>query len=82
MFTTGTNSYFASVGTSTYLTNAGTTTWPAAAPMATLPTTGLFAFQQSYTFASITDGLSNTIAFAESTVGNPNWCWERPTSGS
>ena len=40
--------------------------------MATLPTTGMFAFQQSYTFASITDGLSNTLAFTESTVGNPN----------
>src|SRR4051794_39725169 len=64
VFSSGTNNYFASVGTSTYLTNAGSTTWPAAAPMATLPTTGLFAFQQSYSFASITDGLSNTVAFA------------------
>jgi prepilin-type N-terminal cleavage/methylation domain-containing protein/prepilin-type processing-associated H-X9-DG protein len=71
-YSTATNSYFASVGTTTYLTNAGSTTWPAPAPMATLPTTGMFAFQQSYNFASIIDGLSNTIAFAESTVGNPN----------
>jgi prepilin-type N-terminal cleavage/methylation domain-containing protein len=71
-FTSATNSYFASVGTTTNLTNGGTTTWPAPAPMQTLPTTGLFAFQQSYSLASIVDGTSNTIAFAESTVGNPN----------
>jgi prepilin-type N-terminal cleavage/methylation domain-containing protein/prepilin-type processing-associated H-X9-DG protein len=81
VFSAGTNSYFASVGTSTYLTNAGTSMWPAPAPMATLPTTGLFAFQQSYTFASITDGLSNTIAFAESTVGNPNLVLGKPDIG-
>ena len=71
-YTSATNNYFGSVGTSTYLTNAGTTTWPAAAPMAGLQTTGLFAFQQSYKIADITDGTSNTIAFCESTVGNPN----------
>ena len=71
-YTSATNNYFASVGTSTYLTNVNSSTWPAAAVMATLPTTGLFAFQQSYNIASITDGTSNTIAFCESTVGNPN----------
>jgi prepilin-type N-terminal cleavage/methylation domain-containing protein/prepilin-type processing-associated H-X9-DG protein len=71
-YTSATNNYFGSVGTSTYLTNTGTTIWPAAAPMAGLPTTGLFAFQQSYNLASITDGTSNTIAFCESTVGNPS----------
>ncbi len=71
-FTSATNNYFASVGTSTYLTNGGSTNLPAAAPMATLPTTGLFAFQQSYNLATCVDGTSNTIAFVESTVGNPN----------
>ena len=71
-YSTATNSYFCSVGTTTNLTNGGTTTWPAPAPMATLPTTGMFAFQQSYNIAQVIDGLSNTIAFAESTVGNPN----------
>jgi prepilin-type N-terminal cleavage/methylation domain-containing protein/prepilin-type processing-associated H-X9-DG protein len=68
-YTSATNNYFGSVGTTTNLTNATQTTYPV---MATLPTTGLFAFQQSYKIASITDGTSNTIAFAESTVGNPN----------
>jgi prepilin-type N-terminal cleavage/methylation domain-containing protein/prepilin-type processing-associated H-X9-DG protein len=71
-FTTATNSYFACVGTTTNLTDTTTTIWPAPASMSLLPTTGLFAFQQSYKLASVTDGLSNTIAFAESTVGNPN----------
>ena len=80
-FSSSTNSYFASLGTSTYCTNIGTTMWPAAAPMANLPTTGMFAFQQSYTFAQITDGLSNTIAFAESTVATRTRFSARTTSG-
>jgi prepilin-type N-terminal cleavage/methylation domain-containing protein/prepilin-type processing-associated H-X9-DG protein len=71
-YASATNNYFASVGTSTYLTNPNTTIWPAPAPMATLPTTGLFAFQQSYSIPMVIDGTSNTIAFCESTVGNPN----------
>jgi prepilin-type processing-associated H-X9-DG protein len=80
-YTTATNSYYYSVGTSTYLTNAGSTTWPAPAPMATLPTTGMFAFQQSYRFQDVLDGLSNTIALAESTVGNPNAVLGKPNIG-
>jgi prepilin-type N-terminal cleavage/methylation domain-containing protein/prepilin-type processing-associated H-X9-DG protein len=71
-FTDATNNYFCSVGTTTNLTNTADTIWPSPAPMATLPTTGMFAFQQSYNIATVTDGLSNTVAFAESTVGNPN----------
>jgi prepilin-type processing-associated H-X9-DG protein len=71
-FTDATNSYFCSVGTTTNLTLTNNTTWPAPASMATLPTTGMFAFQQSYNIAQVSDGLSNTVAFAESTVGNPN----------
>jgi prepilin-type N-terminal cleavage/methylation domain-containing protein/prepilin-type processing-associated H-X9-DG protein len=71
-FTTATNNYFCSVGTTTNLTATANTVWPSPAPMATLPTTGLFAFQQSYNMSRVTDGLSNTVAFAESTVGNPN----------
>jgi prepilin-type N-terminal cleavage/methylation domain-containing protein/prepilin-type processing-associated H-X9-DG protein len=66
------NNYYGSLGTSTYFTNSGFSTWPAAAPMATLPSTGLFAYQQSYGIPSVVDGTSNTIAFCESTVGNPN----------
>ena len=71
-FTDATNSYYCSVGTSTYLTNSNNTTAPTPPAMAVLPTTGMFAFQQSYNIAQIIDGTSNTIAFAESTVGNPN----------
>jgi prepilin-type N-terminal cleavage/methylation domain-containing protein/prepilin-type processing-associated H-X9-DG protein len=80
-YTTATNSYFYSVGTTTNLTNSGSTTWPAAAPMQTLPTTGMFAFQQSYSFPQVLDGLSNTIAAAESTVGNPNSVQGKPNIG-
>ena len=81
VFTTATNSYFCSVGTTTNLTDVSTATWPAPAPMSLFPTTGMFAFQQSYKFQQITDGLSNTIAFAESTVGNPNAVLGKPNIG-
>jgi prepilin-type N-terminal cleavage/methylation domain-containing protein/prepilin-type processing-associated H-X9-DG protein len=80
-YSTATNSYFCSVGTTTNLTNGGTTTWPAPAPMQNLPTTGMFAFQQSYAFPQVIDGLSNTIMFAESTVGNPNSVQGKPNIG-
>src|SRR5262249_11870761 len=40
-----------------------------AATLATVPTTGLFAYQQSKGINQVTDGTSNTVAFAESTVG-------------
>jgi prepilin-type N-terminal cleavage/methylation domain-containing protein/prepilin-type processing-associated H-X9-DG protein len=69
---TGTNNYFASVGTTDNLTNTGTSTPPNPPTMANLPTTGLFAYQQAYRFAQIIDGLSNTVAFAESTVESPS----------
>ena len=63
------NNYFASVGTTTNLVkNAGGAAPPAA--MQNLQTTGFFAYQQSYGLRDATDGTSNTIAFAESTVGN------------
>jgi prepilin-type N-terminal cleavage/methylation domain-containing protein/prepilin-type processing-associated H-X9-DG protein len=64
------NNYFGSVGTTTNLTNAGVGPFPPV--MANLQTTGLFAFQRSYGIQSVTDGTSNTIAFCESTVGNPS----------
>ena len=75
------NNYFGSLGTSTYFTNSGFTTWPAPAPMANLPSTGLFAYQQSYGIQTVTDGTSNTIAFCESTVGNPAASSASSTSG-
>jgi prepilin-type N-terminal cleavage/methylation domain-containing protein/prepilin-type processing-associated H-X9-DG protein len=63
---TGNNCYFASIGatTDTY-GSAGSSgvNW------STVPYTGLFAHQQVKTIASVTDGTSNSIAFAESTVG-------------
>jgi prepilin-type N-terminal cleavage/methylation domain-containing protein/prepilin-type processing-associated H-X9-DG protein len=71
-YVTNSNSYFASIGTTTYYVNQATTTWPNVGAMAGLPSTGLFAFGMSYGINSIVDGTSNTIAFCESTVGNPN----------
>jgi prepilin-type N-terminal cleavage/methylation domain-containing protein/prepilin-type processing-associated H-X9-DG protein len=65
---TNSNNYFASIGTTCNLTNGGS----GVASLADHPTTGVFAFQQSYGFRNVTDGTSNTIAFSESTVGNPN----------
>jgi prepilin-type N-terminal cleavage/methylation domain-containing protein/prepilin-type processing-associated H-X9-DG protein len=66
---TNSNNYFASLGTTTNLTS--TSSGPLPPSMASLRTTGLFAFQQAYSIPMVIDGLSNTIAFCESTVGNP-----------
>jgi prepilin-type N-terminal cleavage/methylation domain-containing protein/prepilin-type processing-associated H-X9-DG protein len=65
--TTGNNDYFGCVGTTTNILNGNATTVP---NLSSVPTTGLFAFQQSKSIAAVTDGTSNTIAFAESTVGS------------
>ncbi len=67
------NNYFASVGTTANLISTSSGAPPANPSMATLPTTGLFAYQQSYGIRDVIDGTSNTIAFAESTVGNPSY---------
>jgi prepilin-type N-terminal cleavage/methylation domain-containing protein len=61
------NNYYACVGTSTYFTNKGTTV----ASLADHPATGLFAFQLCYGIRDCIDGSSNTIAFSEGSVGNP-----------
>jgi prepilin-type N-terminal cleavage/methylation domain-containing protein/prepilin-type processing-associated H-X9-DG protein len=66
--TSNTNSYYACVGT-TYnfpqinnkSLNTRSINWPS---------TGLFTMQRSYSFRDCTDGLVNTIAFAEAAVGN------------
>jgi prepilin-type N-terminal cleavage/methylation domain-containing protein/prepilin-type processing-associated H-X9-DG protein len=55
------NNYYGSLGTTTAVGSA--------------PSTGIFAHQQTYSIANVTDGTSNTIAFAEALVGdesNPN----------
>ena len=64
---TGNNDYFACVGATSDLLG----TFSAGAPsLATIKTTGTFAFQQSKPISAIIDGTSNTVAFAESTVGS------------
>jgi len=55
------NSYHASMGTSTYSTSG-----------VGAPVTGLFGYQTLVNMADITDGSSNTIAFAEALVGDTN----------
>ncbi len=66
---TANNCYYGSTGTTTdFLLSFGSGT----PSLATVPTTGLFAFQQSKGINRITDGTSNTVAFAESTVGSAN----------
>jgi prepilin-type N-terminal cleavage/methylation domain-containing protein/prepilin-type processing-associated H-X9-DG protein len=68
ILTTGNNNYFASIGPTTDFRVGLPTSAPS---FAANPTAGLFAFQQSKSIARMIDGTSNTIAFAESTVGIP-----------
>jgi prepilin-type N-terminal cleavage/methylation domain-containing protein/prepilin-type processing-associated H-X9-DG protein len=63
------NNYFACVGTTTNFTNGGD---PNVATLADHPTTGLFGYQVCYGIQDCIDGTSNTIAFCESTIGNPS----------
>ena len=60
------NNYFGSIGTTTDILQNNSTS---VASLASVPTTGLFAFQQSKRDAVI-DGTSNTVAFTESTVSS------------
>jgi len=68
VLTSANNSYFASIGPTTDIRGGLATSAPS---FAGNPTAGLFAFQLSKKIASVTDGTSNSIAFAESTVGVP-----------
>ncbi len=60
-----TTNYYGSVGTTTNLSNSNANI----ASMANVPTTGFFAFQRSYGLRDCTDGLTNTVAYSEATVG-------------
>jgi len=61
------NNYFGCIGTTTDILKGNSTTAPS---LSTVPTTGLFAFQQSKALSAVVDGTSNTVAFAESTVSS------------
>jgi prepilin-type N-terminal cleavage/methylation domain-containing protein/prepilin-type processing-associated H-X9-DG protein len=67
-----TSNYYGCIGTTTYLQNASNT---GIGPYLTgnggpLDSTGIFTWQSSYRLADVTDGTSNTVAFAEGMVGN------------
>jgi prepilin-type N-terminal cleavage/methylation domain-containing protein/prepilin-type processing-associated H-X9-DG protein len=69
--TSANNCYFGSIGATTDILGGGGSNTNTATPsLSNVPTTGLFAFQQSKALNSVIDGASNSIAFAESTVGN------------
>jgi prepilin-type N-terminal cleavage/methylation domain-containing protein/prepilin-type processing-associated H-X9-DG protein len=61
------NNYFACVGTTTWFANAGNSQ---VATLSDHPTTGFFGYQVCYGIRDAIDGTSNTIAFAESTIGS------------
>jgi prepilin-type N-terminal cleavage/methylation domain-containing protein/prepilin-type processing-associated H-X9-DG protein len=67
LFLSATNNYFGCIGATTDIVGKLSTSAPS---LASIPTTGLFAWQQSKGLNSVIDGTSNTIAFAESTVGS------------
>jgi prepilin-type processing-associated H-X9-DG protein len=62
------NSYYGCIGSTTDVLGG-----QAAVPisLANVPTSGLFAFQQSKAMQSVIDGSSNTVAFSEAILGNP-----------
>jgi prepilin-type processing-associated H-X9-DG protein len=68
---------YATLGSNnSYMASQGTTTvgYPEATPNATnaQQSTGLFAYQRSYSVQSVTDGTSNTVAFAEMIADDQN----------
>jgi prepilin-type N-terminal cleavage/methylation domain-containing protein len=70
--TSANNCYFGSIGATTDILGGGGSNTDTATPnLSNVPTTGLFAFQQAKSINAVIDGTSNSVAFAESTVGNP-----------
>jgi prepilin-type N-terminal cleavage/methylation domain-containing protein/prepilin-type processing-associated H-X9-DG protein len=67
--TSGNNCYFGCVGTTTDTLGSSTLDPGSIQNNSSSKTTGLFGWQQSKSIATMTDGTSNTVAFAESTVG-------------
>ena len=66
-----TNSYYGCIGTTTNLLNTNTNIGPYLTGFnGPLQSTGIFTWQMSYNLASVVDGTSNTVAFAEAVVGN------------
>lgn len=77
-----TNNYYACIGVTTNLFNTNTGIGPnLTGTGAPPPSTGLFTWQMSYDIASVTDGTSNTIAFAEAVVGNQSLQWGQKRIG-
>ncbi len=72
---------FANVGSlNSYMGSQGTTTvgYPEATPNVqnAQQSTGIFAYQRAYSIASVTDGTSNTVAFAEMIADDQNTNYE------
>jgi prepilin-type N-terminal cleavage/methylation domain-containing protein/prepilin-type processing-associated H-X9-DG protein len=67
-FNDANNSYYGSIGATTDILKGNPTS---VASLASVPTSGLFAFQQSKAIRDVTDGTSGSVAFAESTVAYP-----------
>jgi prepilin-type N-terminal cleavage/methylation domain-containing protein/prepilin-type processing-associated H-X9-DG protein len=66
--TSNTNNYYGCVGTTMNFPLINNKSLNV--PSINWPSTGLFTYQQSYAIRAVTDGTSNTIAFAEAVVGN------------
>src|SRR6185437_657087 len=67
------NNYCGSIGTSIGVVQNG--------PQPSGNSSGVFAYQNTYGLADITDGSSNTVAFGESLVGNGGTSPKYPGNG-